>query len=110
VHCSDASIPAVRQTTEERPARCTGHRWRRLAAVAVVLTPAAGCVVVEPAPPVVVSPGMHDPALHIPPGHMPAPGQCRIWFADRPPGQQPPPGDCDELQQRVPPGAYLVHG
>lgn len=28
----------------------------------------------------------------IPPGHMPPPGKCRIWYPDRPPEQQPPQG------------------
>lgn len=47
---------------------------------------------------------------HIPEGHKPPPGQCRIWYPDRPPGQQPPPGNCHELEYQVPPGAILVHG
>jgi len=46
----------------------------------------------------------------IPPGHMPPPGKCRIWFPGRPPGQQPPPGDCWELESQVPPGAWLIRG
>lgn len=46
----------------------------------------------------------------IPPGHLPPPGSCRIWFPDRPPGHQPPPGPCEELQYKVPPGAYLIRG
>jgi hypothetical protein len=46
----------------------------------------------------------------VPPGHMPPPGECRIWYPDRPPGQQPPPGDCGVLQYQVPPGAILVQG
>jgi hypothetical protein len=46
----------------------------------------------------------------IPPGHMPPPGQCRIWFPERPPGQQSPPGDCRELRHRVPHGAVLIRG
>lgn len=49
-------------------------------------------------------------SLNIPEGHMPPPGECRIWFPDRPPGHQPPPGNCYDLQQRVPPGAVLVRG
>lgn len=49
-------------------------------------------------------------SVNIPEGHMPPPGECRIWYPDRPPGQQPPPGDCRELQHHVPPGAILVHG
>ena len=50
------------------------------------------------------------PSLHIPEGHMPPPGQCRIWYVDLPPGQHPPPGDCHDLKYHVPPGAVLVRG
>lgn len=46
----------------------------------------------------------------IPAGHLPPPGECRIWYPDRPPGQQPPPGDCRKLQRQVPPGAELIYG
>ncbi len=48
--------------------------------------------------------------VSIPPGHMPPPGKCRIWYPDRPAGQQPPPGECGELRRHVPPGAILVRG
>lgn len=48
--------------------------------------------------------------VEIPPGHMPPPGECRIWYPNRPPGQQPPPGNCLSLERRVPLGAFLVHG
>ena len=48
--------------------------------------------------------------VKVPPGHLPPPGECRIWFPDRPPGHQPPPGDCRELSRRVPHGAVLVEG
>jgi len=65
----------------------------------------AGCAAYGgPSPP---RPGHH---AEVPPGHMPPPGECRIWFPDRPPGQQPPPGPCHRLRYEVPPGAYLVRG
>lgn len=50
------------------------------------------------------------PNIHVPPGHYPPPGECRIWHPNRPPGQQPPPGSCSALEQQVPEGAYLVYG
>ena len=46
----------------------------------------------------------------IPPGFMPPPGQCRIWYPDRPPGHQPPPDKCKKLQKNVPYGATLIRG
>jgi hypothetical protein len=49
-------------------------------------------------------------SIHIPPGHYPTPGQCRIWRPGVPPGLQGRPGACHELERRVPPGAYLVYG
>lgn len=47
--------------------------------------------------------------LGIPPGHLPKPGQCRIWFPGKPPGKQGLPGDCARLAKQVPLGAWLVH-
>jgi len=77
---------------------------RQLGAIALgaLLT---GCAVyAEPAP-------VYRPtAVHVPPGHLPPPGACRIWYPDRPPGHQPPPGPCHVLQYQVPPGAFLVRG
>lgn len=32
--------------------------------------------------------------LHVPKGHRPPPGQCRLWYPGRPPGHQPPPTSC----------------
>ncbi|MDZ7801727.1 MAG: hypothetical protein U5K81_13200 [Trueperaceae bacterium] len=48
--------------------------------------------------------------VHIPPGHYPPSGACRIWRPGVPPGRQAPSGPCSELERQVPPGAYLVIG
>ena len=48
-------------------------------------------------------------SLKIPPGHLPPPGSCRIWFPGAPPGQQLPPGDCEVLAGDIPPGAWLLY-
>lgn len=34
----------------------------------------------------------------IPPGHLPARGECRVWYDNRPPGQQPEPTSCDNAR------------
>lgn len=47
--------------------------------------------------------------LGIPAGHLPPPGECRVWHPDRPAGHQPPPGDCRHLSHRVPLGAWLIY-
>ena len=47
--------------------------------------------------------------LGIPPGHLPPPGECRIWVPGTPPGHQREAGACSTLERQVPQGAWLVH-
>jgi hypothetical protein len=35
--------------------------------------------------------------LDIPAGHLPPPGECKLWYPKRPAGQPPPPERCDVL-------------
>ena len=35
----------------------------------------------------------------IPPGLMPPPGACRVWYDGMPPGQQPPPMSCRDAER-----------
>lgn len=61
-----------------------------------------------PPKPPVKKQGARGLALHVPPGHLPPPGSCRIWVPGVPPGQQAAPGRCDRLASTVPPGALLL--
>lgn len=47
--------------------------------------------------------------LGIPPGHLPPPGECRIWMPGTPPGHQREAGACSTLERQVPQGAWLVY-
>lgn len=78
-----------------------------LSLLLIVMVSLSGCagVAVVGGPP-----HEHPQAFEVPPGHLPPPGQCRVWYPDRPPGQQPPPGDCHALRYQVPSGAHLVRG
>jgi hypothetical protein len=62
-------------------------------------------VVVQPAPAVVVAPPRH---VHVPPGHYPKPGYCRIWHQGRPPGHQPKAFPCNQ-PVAVPAGAFILY-
>ncbi len=46
--------------------------------------------------------------LPVPRGHLPPPGQCRIWLPGVAPGHQPYPSSCRRLERRVPRGAWLL--
>jgi hypothetical protein len=56
--------------------------------------------------------GSGDRVQGIPPGHLPPPGECRVWYNGRPPGHQPPPTSCQEAEQVAArdPDARVVYG
>lgn len=47
--------------------------------------------------------------LGVPPGHLPEPGFCRVWFPGRPPGHQPKAGPCAEVEVGAPAGAWVLY-
>lgn len=48
----------------------------------------------------------------VPPGHMPAAGQCRVWYDGVPPGRQPRPTNCDQAERIASrdPNARVIYG
>lgn len=93
------------------------NRFTSRVAVVAIAVALAGCVAYHDrhyderrGPPSHARSAGPDARVNVPPGHMPPPGQCRIWYPERPPGQQPPPGDCRELRHRVPHDAALIYG
>jgi outer membrane lipoprotein SlyB len=76
--------------------------------IVVQAPPPPPTVVVVPSPPprepvVVVEPRQ----IHVPPGHYPPRGFCRLWYPGRPPGHQPPPMACSQVTGR--PGAFVLY-
>ena len=38
-------------------------------------------------------------AQDVPPGYLPPPGACRVWYDGVPPGRQPAPTNCDQAER-----------
>ena len=47
--------------------------------------------------------------LGIPRGHLPPPGECRVWFPGRPPGRQPRPESCTAAMANAPAGSWVLY-
>lgn len=45
---------------------------------------------------------------HIPPGHYPAPGTCRVWLPGEAPGHQPKPRSCAGIERAAPAGSWIL--
>jgi hypothetical protein len=46
--------------------------------------------------------------LGIPSGHLPPPGECKVWIPGRPAGQQGPPQSCQSAWHNAPLGAWII--
>jgi hypothetical protein len=66
-----------------------------------------------PAPPPPPSPEVRgvEATLGIPPGHLPNPGECRVWIPGTPPGRQPKPKSrpCPGIATVAPAGSWIVY-
>ncbi len=49
--------------------------------------------------------------LGVPPGHLPNPGECRIWIPGTPPGHQPKPKSrsCGGIAALAPAGSWVIY-
>lgn len=49
--------------------------------------------------------------LGVPPGHLPNPGECRIWIPGTPPGQQPKPKSrsCEGIAAVAPASSWIIY-
>jgi hypothetical protein len=47
--------------------------------------------------------------LGIPPGHLPPPGQCRVWMPGEPPGHQAKARSCANIERSAPAGSWIVY-
>lgn len=81
------------------------------ALIALTLTACARKVVVVQAPPERAEARAENTriTLGVPPGHLPPPGQCRIWIPGRPPGRQASPRACDRIERDAPAGAMILY-
>ncbi len=48
-------------------------------------------------------------ALGIPPGHLPRPGQCRVWIPGTPPGRQARARSCAGILSSAPAGSWILY-
>ena len=95
-------------------------RSTRVLAPALVLLAAVACSSVstttksKPAPAPAPAPAQKQgkstaATLGIPPGHLPPPGQCRVWMPGTPPGHQAKARSCANIERSAPAGSWIVY-
>ena len=99
-------------------------RSARLLAPVMAIVAATACSSIHTSPPAQPEPAKaeyahrghgrgHGPSaaatLGIPPGHLPAPGQCRVWLPGTPPGHQPKARSCTLIERTAPAGSLIVY-
>ena len=88
--------------------RLTRQLAPALAVLAATACSAIGTPPSEPEPAMRRGPSTAA-TLGIPPGHLPPPGQCRVWVPGKPPGHQARPRGCAGIERHAPAGSWIVH-
>ena len=94
-------------------------RSARMLAPALVLLAAMACSSAtttksQPAPAPAPAPAKNQgkssaSKLGIPPGHLPPPGQCRVWMPGEPPGHQAKARSCANIEASAPAGSRIIY-
>ena len=77
------------------------------AAGSLLVMACARTVVVAPPPGPAASASVR--VLGVPPGHLPRPGQCRVWIRGLPPGQQARSRSCAGIATTAPAGSWILY-
>lgn len=82
---------------------------------ALALFAATACSSIPPAPKMEPAPVMRRGAtttsasrLSVPPGHLPAPGMCRVWMPGKAPGHQAGARSCARVEAFAPAGSWIL--
>jgi hypothetical protein len=103
---STGGLASSASLAKDSRARLVGAREQMGKIGTLLLSLLVGTIAYADEPPAVPADAWRP--VEIPQGHLPPPGECRIWFLERPAGHQPPPERCEHLRGSVPPGAVLV--
>ena len=94
------------------------YHYARVSRVLAVLTMLTACttrIVMQESTPAPVESERSNSArstaatLGVPPGHLPPPGQCRVWVRGTPPGHQPRSRSCDGIDATAPAGSMILY-
>jgi hypothetical protein len=92
----------------------SAQRHAALFLAATVLSCTSATTTTRPAPRPEPEPAPHAApstaaTLGIPPGHLPPPGQCRVWIPGTPPGHQAPSSPCRGIERHAPAASWIVY-
>ncbi len=82
--------------------------------VGCLLLAGAGACTVQPAAETKPAPAPKQgrspsATLGVPPGHLPPPGQCRVWVPGKPPGHQAKSRTCDGIERSAAAGTWILY-